>query len=877
MSDESTKTNSEVKPDETTKKTRRKAPAKQTAQTEDKSAAVKKTTKSRTTAKSKAKETAAAAAGESAAASAKKADSSAKSSSKGSKKSAAPTKAKVKPVETATQTSQNSQTSQTKAQPGAGAVTLGRAAPVEKEVEVSPRFKELVMKPGSLTLEELNELGNFAPAGLNLQEKIMAMRERNLQALNEYVHDVYERFKDYAPSRELTLFCGENGEINLCFRDRREILYHGASPRAVCREQLDGALKRNIERVRFGGSADYFGQIHMRYVNEIDEITLEKLADPLNPEQLGEVPAVVMLGLGLGYVMEELLNRITCSLLVMIEPDKDLFLASLFCFDWKTLLERIGAMGCRGQLLVGMEPDEMYDHLQNHYMQHGRFMASETWFCAHYESAVLAKVREKLQRNYGFMCDALGFFDDQMFGISHLCNDLEHGRPFIRNDVELPVKWKDAPLCVVGNGPSLDKDIAFLRRYQDQMIIMACGTAIDTLYHAGIQPDIFAITERVPQEEIMIQLIPDDEYIKHCVFIGSDVTHPNVVAHFDKVALFGKPDEAGYWMLREFSEGGSKIKPIGVMNPLVGNLGVAAAVALKFRNVYLFGLDHGRAVGGADTHSKHSAIYQQGGWDESGYTYDETVPGNFGGKFEIGGIFKLGRHNVEEVIRIGEASGSGVKFFNCSDGAEIRGAKPLRNSVLAAKLKKQPALDKSKFVKFITEELTLKLPEDHATVLKMVDKERFAKLCDYLIGLWQEPATTRREHVRRMTESIEALSGAGIPLGEKVPLFMGMMLRGTAESVFISVLYALYGVQDLDFALSRAGRIVQKWVYFLEDAKKVYAFLPDFVMGEQHYEKMGGKIGYDHEGSPAPDFPAEKKWLKNDYEEKQKKFVKRYK
>ena len=70
---------------------------------------------------------------------------------------------------------------------------------------------------------------------------------------------------------------------------------------------------------------------------------------------------------------------------------------------------------------------------------------------------------------------------------------------FVLRHQTLDKKYAKLPVFVIGSGPSLDNDIPFIRKNQDKAIVVACGTAIDTLYHAGIKPDFYACTERTPE------------------------------------------------------------------------------------------------------------------------------------------------------------------------------------------------------------------------------------------------------------------------------------------------------------------------------------------------------------------------------------------
>ncbi|MGN4935622.1 6-hydroxymethylpterin diphosphokinase MptE-like protein [Aeromonas rivipollensis] len=89
-----------------------------------------------------------------------------------------------------------------------------------------------------------------------------------------------------------------------------------------------------------------------------------------------------------------------------------------------------------------------------------------------------------------------GFFDDNLFAIAHSATNICDGVPFLLKDRQVDSSYKELPVFIVGNGPSLDETIGYLKKYQDSAIIIACGSTVSALYKAGIKPDICVAVER---------------------------------------------------------------------------------------------------------------------------------------------------------------------------------------------------------------------------------------------------------------------------------------------------------------------------------------------------------------------------------------------
>ena len=82
----------------------------------------------------------------------------------------------------------------------------------------------------------------------------------------------------------------------------------------------------------------------------------------------------------------------------------------------------------------------------------------------------------------------------------------------------------------------------------------------------------------------------------------------------------------------------------------------------------------------------------------------------------------------------------------------------------------------------------------------------------------------------------------------------GYTLYGTIQSMFLMVLRALYHSPDEASCLNDANRILDFYVDFLNDAMRLYEYLPEYVLGE-HLSLLKDKLGFDHGNSLAPKPP----------------------
>lgn len=265
--------------------------------------------------------------------------------------------------------------------------------------------------------------------------------------------------------------------------------------------------------------------------------------------------------------------------------------------------------------------------------------------------------------------------------------NLQERTPFLlrQRDTRLA---RDVPVFVVGNGPSLDQSIEFIRAHAEQAIIIACGTAVSALHKAGIRPDIYVAVERTKSSADFLSILNADDFLKDAVFLSVDVIHPECKRFFRRSALAFKPNEPMFGLLYNQLGDAFVFDSIEYSNPFVGNTGLNYAALLGFKQVYLFGIDNGYKDAGKH-HSTLSLYYDEKQETKVKNHTVGTFParGNFGGEVRINHLFGLSIHNMASVLR----DYPDLHCRNCSDGAFIEGAEPIRVDELVLSA---PALDK---------------------------------------------------------------------------------------------------------------------------------------------------------------------------------------
>ena len=805
-----------------------------------------------------------------------------------------------------------------------------------------------------LNVKDLSDIKDLVELQAQMSDELISRFARNIEAFKRYMPQIGEFYEHYQPKRTMEFFCAPGGAPNLLWVDENKVFYRTLDPKELCRRQVELLLRsQRFYQVRYDNEYDPFGQIHHRYMNEAVNVLKDYKVKDGTPLLSGSVPCCMMFGCGLGYVLEHLYSRIEIANLILIEPDTDVFFASLHTFDWAPLLDFLHEQNCALCLLLGADTKTVMDDLTLFYNKHGKFISGYLWNFIHYHSPEIDAIAQLVIKDYSRNYSALGFFDDHMFGVSHGVHLLtEQKANLARSDVQLPEKVReDIPVFVVGNGPSLTQDLPFLRRCQDKALILACGTAVETLYNAGIQADFYAATERVPMLRNTLLYLPDQHYLDDVMLLSSDVIHPSTVSVFKHSFIFSKADEPFFWLLLQHHAAAAKRwRPIVLMNPLVGNLGLSSALNLGFKKLYLFGLDNGRKLGTQAYHPELSGIYQEifRQWltrveqytaklkaldpsvpdmpkledaptDPSGRRLTEeerteryeryienllnfykacnvhirrlkenghpelnlyserkpippteVKPGNFGGEVHCNGMYKLSKLYMELIIEFYKNE----QVINCSDGVKLDHTTPMHSEELAETFANLPNVDKAAVKRYLEEEMTFRIPLTHKEFKSYCDPEIFSHYIDKLMATFDERPKTRMEYMQRLESHAEAVN----EIGWHISPFLTLMIDGSMNTFFILILSALFKSADEEQGMTIANKIVDIYLNFLSDAKKLFPYLPDYCIGE-HQKYTNFKVGFDHPGSPAPDCPHIREVITDEVLARKKKgepFIKRY-
>lgn len=371
-------------------------------------------------------------------------------------------------------------------------------------------------------------------------------------------------------------------------------------------------------------------------------------------------------GVGLGFHIERLIAATSARIVVLIEPNLEFLWHSLHAIDWQGILREPADGGRIVVILTERDPAVIAERVGAIMLSHNSALLDGTYFFTHYASSILASARDQLRRDIFLTVSGLGYFEDERVMTRNTVAQLSGS---VAKIIGRMMPERSEPIFLIGSGPSLDKEIEFIRESRPRVVLMSLGTALRALLAAGIKPDFHIELENTQVTAEAVAAATTGFDISGITLVASITVPPSVPKIFGCSWLYFRERMSPTLLF------GQDLETISPSGPTVANAGVGAAFRLGFRELYFFGLD----MGSKDKSRFHSqgTIYGSGMRAEPGVA-QERLPGNFGGEaIAISTpngqpVLNWSRHVLESLL----ARAQDARVYNCSDGVRIAGAIP---------------------------------------------------------------------------------------------------------------------------------------------------------------------------------------------------------
>lgn len=488
----------------------------------------------------------------------------------------------------------------------------------------------------------------------------MSLFEKNLEFFKNKDAEIYRKVKDFeVTSSELVLKDGEVVNLKLGKNN-----FYGKDEKEYVKSQVEDFLKNPLRLHFTNPNHCNLSPVSLGMLLKVRENYLRENAAEFTPFPVTDTGFLYLLGVGLGNIVEELLEQKLAKNYFIIEPVLEVFVQSMHVRDWEAVYQLAEDNEILPILIVGESPSYTVSVVEACIRRIGNTFVDGSYFVAHYSSW-------EIEETYGILMDRLkvynnstGFYEDELVMMTNAYENFRNNTfRMIPNGKYLR---QDYPVLIVGSGPSLEYDLDIVKKLKDQAIVVSCGTTLNVLVKNGIIPDFQVEIENVNDVYRFNKKITESNDLSKTTLIATTTVQANTCPLYNDVWFYVRGALSSTMVFHELGQ------DLEDATPLSANPAVSAMAVLGFRNMYLFGVDCGRYVG-ASHHHKDS-IYHELGMQEDDFNpaYGIRVQGNFGGTVETTTVLDMSRWTISRVQKK-----FAMNMYNASHGARIEGAVPM--------------------------------------------------------------------------------------------------------------------------------------------------------------------------------------------------------
>ncbi|RLA76719.1 MAG: hypothetical protein DRG78_18525 [Epsilonproteobacteria bacterium] len=420
----------------------------------------------------------------------------------------------------------------------------------------------------------------------------------------------------------------------------------------------------------------------------------------ISGKSLKSIDKFIFFGVGLGLHIEEIHQKVKSQVYLIIEDDLELFRLSLFTINYQNISRS-------AKIFFSIfEDQKASDKTFND------FLSAKSQYNHYLKYFHLLSHNEKKLDEFSVVLTAqphLRFlFHNLLNQYSQPLNYLFNDYKFLKQNTSFQnTELNKTPFLLLAMGPSLEKNIQWLKKNHKKFIILAVSSTLSYLEKEGITPNIIIHIDPFEWGDISFKKLQSIEFIKNSVCLFSTATPKNITSLINKENLYFFETGTSY-----------KINSLKLSSPCVGSLSYQLLLVLNAKNIYMLGID--LAVD-ADTNTTHSSSHQfnKAIEDKAGITYKDSlieVDGNFDNKVKTTPHFNASLQIIEFFATKFKSKNQNI--YNLGSGAKITGASS-----------KEPTNLNNKDISFLNfqTELKLFLDKNSSKELTKNEKSRLSK------------------------------------------------------------------------------------------------------------------------------------------------------
>lgn len=428
-----------------------------------------------------------------------------------------------------------------------------------------------------------------------IESEISSRFAKNLEFFSTQNHKLYKEL--ITPAKTYNLFFDDRG-INIINLEEKSFVYPYIEGKS---SMLDVHLSLAISPLN---NPKWSVQNNALFLRKMDIDTFPITGESCNKmieilDEMGGVgefhlssdflPSTTLFGCLGGLFLEFLREEgMFFHSLLLFEEEIDFFRISCYFVDYEALFSQVSPHSCYLFVQNLVSKDIVRHYFETHKITNN-FLRLQLSL---YDSPKIASAKGIVYECYAQNSRGWGSFEDESKGFVNTLKNLHY--PILQAPHRL-----DIPICVVGNGASLDHLLPFIKENHSKMIIFSCGTALKVLKANGISPDFQIEIERIDYLKGVLQEAPLGDTTLLC----GNMVNPNAIALAKEAYVFMRGGSGSSYLLED-----NFILELSA--PFVGNAGVALACVFG-SDVILCGLDCGY-IEGESKHAKGSFYGNEG-------------------------------------------------------------------------------------------------------------------------------------------------------------------------------------------------------------------------------------------------------------------------
>jgi len=327
------------------------------------------------------------------------------------------------------------------------------------------------------------------------------------------------------------------------------------------------------------------------YLSDIAPLIYSTQSHYKEEKLLKTIDKFIFFGVGLGLHLSSIHQKIHAKVYLIIEDDLELFRLSLFTTNYKQISQDsiliFSVFENNNEFMnTSAEFLNMF-YYYNHYLKYYSLLSHSQ----EKQEQFLIAITSQPHIRYNFSNQ----IKSNLAPLQYLVN----GYKVLNKSLNLSKKYfEDMPFILIAMGPSLEKEIEWLKKNHNNLIVVAVSSSLSYLEKNAIAPDIIVHVDPFEWGIKSFEKLKNLNFIRNSLFFCSMSTPKNITSLFEKNKLYLFETATNY-----------KKSAIKSSTPCVGSATYQLLLLLNINTIYLLGLDLAVDTKTGKTHSQsHQSI-----------------------------------------------------------------------------------------------------------------------------------------------------------------------------------------------------------------------------------------------------------------------------